>query len=139
MNKYYKSSKKNRRRHSSSSSSNEKSESDEEEEEDSELNDDVFEQSESETIANANKKKKEVSVVELSELYEHLEKMKYLDMFVREVLRMFPIANSMVSRKCVNEEGLHLDQGNYFVPKGMNICVDVLSIHYDRTHWGPVS
>ena len=50
---------------------------------------------------------------------------------------MFPIANSMVSRKCA-VDNLTIDGGNYFIPKGMNIVVDVLSIHYDKVLWGPV-
>lgn len=59
-------------------------------------------------------------------------------MFVKEVLRMFPIANTMVSRKCAVEKGLRIDDGNYYIPKGMNVVVDVLSIHYDPVLWGPV-
>lgn len=72
-----------------------------------------------------------------NELYDALEKMKYLDMFVKEVLRMFPIASTMVSRKCVVDD-LKIDGGNYFIPKGVNVVVDVLSIHYDPVIWGPV-
>jgi cytochrome P450 len=89
--------------------------------------DDVFEEENSET----NKSDK------WSSLYEITDKMKYLDMFVREVLRMFPIANSMVSRKCV-VNNFYIDGGNYHIPNGMNIVVDVLSIHYDKTLWGPI-
>jgi hypothetical protein len=71
-----------------------------------------------------------------NELYDTIEKMKYLDMFVKEVLRMFPIAGSMVSRKCMLDN-LILDD-KYRVPKDMNIVVDVMSIHYDPVWWGPV-
>ena len=71
----------------------------------------------------------------LNNLNETLEKMKYLDMFVKEVLRMFPIATSMVSRKCV-VDNFRIGHGNYHIPKGTNIVVDVLSIHYDPTLWG---
>ena len=56
-------------------------------------------------------------------MYNTLEKMKYLDMFVKEVLRMFPIANSMVSRKCMVDD-LYVNNGNYYVPKGLNVVVD---------------
>ena len=73
------------------------------------------------------------------DLYETIERMKYLDMFVREVLRMFPIANSMVSRKCVVKDmWIDLANGSYPIPYGMNIVVDVMSIHFDPVLWGPV-
>ncbi len=53
-------------------------------------------------------------------------------MFVREALRCFPIANSMVSRKCVIDDcRIDIANSNYYIPKGINIVVDVLSIHYD--------
>jgi len=57
----------------------------------SSLNDDVFEEEENDI----NIKKKKNSTDEWSDLNEAIEKLKYLDMFVKEVLRMFPIANSM--------------------------------------------
>lgn len=91
--------------------------------------DDVFEDEKKTTSSN--------SLNEWNELYETMENMKYLDMFVREVLRMYPIANSMVSRKCV-VDNLIINNGNYRIPKGMNIVVDVLSIHFDPVWWGPV-
>lgn len=33
---------------------------------------------------------------------------------------------------------LDAGSGNYYVPSGMNIVVDVLSLHYDPVLWGPV-
>jgi cytochrome P450 len=100
---------------------------------DFEDNDDVFESNDS---ANA-KKASGNGLDKWNDLYEVMEKLNYLDMFVKEVLRMFPIANSMVSRKCA-VDNLTIDGGNYYIPKGMNIVVDVLSIHYDKVLWGPV-
>ena len=93
-------------------------------------NDEVFEESASKKSQN------EESLEQWNDLYEVIEKLGYLDMFVREVLRMFPIANSMVSRKCAIDN-FKIDHGNYSIPKGMNIVVDVLSIHYSPVLWGP--
>nr|AHL88988.1 cytochrome p450 3046A1 [Brachionus koreanus] len=91
--------------------------------------DDVFEDEKKTPSSN--------SLDEWNELYESLENMNYLDMFVKEVLRLYPIANSMVSRKCA-VDNLIINNGNYRIPKDMNIVVDVLSIHYDSVWWGPV-
>lgn len=55
----------------------------------SSINDDVFE------TDDAFSQKNKSSLDEWSDLSDALEKLKYLDMFIREVLRMFPIANSM--------------------------------------------
>ena len=35
-------------------------------------------------------------------------------------------------------DDFYLDGGKYFIPKNMNVVVDVLSIHYDNVLWGPV-
>ena len=125
MNKF--SMKKKKTKKSTSSDSLSSSQSDDESETDDDRYDDVFEEDEETQDSNDR----------WSDFCDTLEKMKYLDMFVREVLRMFPIANSMVSRKCV-VDNLTIDNGNYYIPKNMNIVVDVLSIHYDKTIWGPV-
>ena len=106
---------------------------------DTDFNDDVFEEADEDPECAKPVKKKPVNQLEhWNDLYESLEKMKYLDMFVREVLRMFPIANSMVSRKCAVEGGMYVNNGAYFIPFGMNVVVDVLSIHYDPVTWGPI-
>lgn len=42
----------------------------------------------------------------------------------------------MVSRKCAIEN-FRIGNGTYFIPKGMNVVVDVLSIHYNPVLWGP--
>jgi hypothetical protein len=102
------------------------------------LEDDVFEDDHQEKLKNkAAKKSTAENFEQMNELNNILEQMKYLDMFVKEVLRMFPIANSMVSRKCMIDD-LYIDNGNYYIPKNMNVVVDVLSIHYDPVIWGPV-
>jgi hypothetical protein len=102
------------------------------ESEDESSNDDVFEDSSpKETKANIDE-----IPDKWNDLYDTIEKLSYLDMFVREVLRMFPIANSMVSRKCAIDN-FKIGNGNYSIPKGMNVVVDVLTIHYSPVLWGP--
>lgn len=127
---------------------------------DTSFDDDVFEDSSNEANKSSQQKGNDFDYEKWNELYSTIDKMKYLDMFVKEVLRMFPIANSMVSRKCVVDD-LYIDNGNYYIPKDMNIVVDgtflmlsiliacafllffffclVLSIHYDPVIWGPTS
>jgi cytochrome P450 len=63
--------------------------------EDADLDDDVFEEDEEEESINRQKRAKTSGGEKWTELYETLDKMKYLDMFVREVLRMFPIGLSL--------------------------------------------
>ena len=61
--------------------------------------------------------------------------MQYLDLFLKEVLRMYPIASNFVSRRCTKETRINeLD-----IPRDLVISVDVLSLHYDPAYWGSVS
>lgn len=90
--------------------------------EDTSFDDDVFE-TDSDKENDKQQRDAKATLEQWNEMYNTLDKMKYLDMFVREVLRMFPIANSMVSRKCMVDD-LYIDNGNYFIPKGMNVVVD---------------
>lgn len=94
-------------------------------ENDTSFDDDVFEDSSNTEASKSSQKNgnKDFDYEKWNELYSTIDKMKYLDMFVKEVLRMFPIANSMVSRKCMVDD-LYIDNGNYYIPKNMNIVVD---------------
>ena len=95
-------------------------------EDETSFDDDVFEDTDKETnqkYDQNSQKNSDFNFEQWNDLYSTLDKMKYLDMFIKEVLRMFPIANSMVSRKCMVED-LYLDNGNYYIPKGINIVVD---------------
>ncbi|CAF0980556.1 unnamed protein product [Rotaria sp. Silwood1] len=65
--------------------------------------------------------------------YDRVHNMIYLDLFIREVLRMFPIAPKAVSREC-NETTTVC---GYVIEKGSAIQPDVLSLHYDPDLWGP--
>ena len=67
--------------------------------------------------------------------YETVSNMDYLDMFIRETLRMFPIAPSIITLE--STEDFHIkDIGA--VPAGILITVDMYSLHYNADLWGPV-
>ena len=67
--------------------------------------------------------------------YETITAMDYLDMFIRETLRMFPIAPSVITRESI-EDFYIKDMG--VVPAGTLISVDMYSLHYNADLWGPV-
>ncbi|KAK0429204.1 hypothetical protein QR680_011251 [Steinernema hermaphroditum] len=65
---------------------------------------------------------------------ETVNKITYLDMCVKEALRLNPLGATVCSRKCtktcrVGERGL-------LVEKGVNIRSNVLSVHTDKKVWG---
>ena len=67
-------------------------------------------------------------------IYELLNnKLIYFDLFIREVLRMNPIAVQAVHRQCVEDTTI----GSYRIDKGSLIQADVLSIHFNEELWGP--
>jgi cytochrome P450 len=54
-------------------------------------------------------------------------------MFVKEALRLYPIANTVVARRCTNATNVcGID-----IPLGLAIAVDVMSLHMDAEIWGP--
>ncbi|CAF2147910.1 unnamed protein product [Rotaria magnacalcarata] len=67
--------------------------------------------------------------------YEQLTKLEYLDCFIRETLRLYPIAPFIVNRQCNRECQI----GQVKIAKGTNLAVDMFSIHYDEKLYGPVS
>lgn len=59
--------------------------------------------------------------------------LEYLDMFVKEVLRLYPITTSIVGRRCtkpttINGIDFELDQA---------VVIDIMSIHLDPEIYGP--
>jgi cytochrome P450 len=82
--------------------------------------------------------------------YDQVHNMAYLDLFIREVLRMFPVAPQAISRECnattvvcghIVEEGL-IDSKNFCLDVfslliGSVIQPDMYTIHYDPDLWGP--
>ncbi len=67
---------------------------------------------------------------------DDMAQLTYLERFIREVLRMYPIANSMLAREWIGD-GFKIGKNDeYYIPKDVNIVVDVLSIHYNQKLWG---
>ncbi|CAF1113754.1 unnamed protein product [Didymodactylos carnosus] len=66
--------------------------------------------------------------------YDIVNRMDYMDMFIKEVLRMHPIAPRAINRECIKDTIVC----GYKIPKGSVIQPDVYSIHYDPDLWGPV-
>ncbi|XP_074648000.1 cytochrome P450 3A8-like [Tubulanus polymorphus] len=65
--------------------------------------------------------------------YTSLQKLRYLDMVFNEILRLHPIAPSVITRRCLKDT---LITGK-LVKKGMVVAADVLTIHNDPNIWGP--
>nr|QEV83809.1 cytochrome P450 [Brachionus rotundiformis] len=64
---------------------------------------------------------------------DSVQELKYLDWFVKEVLRYYPIGNSVVARRCTKKTTIK----GIDIPVDTPIAVDVLSIHFDADLWGP--
>ena len=67
--------------------------------------------------------------------YDQIMKLEYLDWFIRETLRFYPIAPFIVNRQC----NTTCQIGILKIEKGTNIAADVYSIHHDEQLYGPVS
>ncbi|CAF1123843.1 unnamed protein product [Adineta ricciae] len=65
--------------------------------------------------------------------YDVVTNMNYMDMFIREVLRMYPIATTATKRECNTTTTIC----GHEIQKGALIQPDILSIHYDHNLWGP--
>lgn len=61
-----------------------------------------------------------------------VDTMPYLDMVIRETLRMYPVASPQVNRMCLADTKL----GPYTFKKGTILQANVWRIHYDERHWG---
>ena len=84
------------------------------------------------------------------EIYDSATTLSYLEMFVREVLRMYPITPKAMSRECNTTTvvcGHTIEKGSFvrstegkllvISRSGCVIQPDVLSIHYNADLWGP--
>ena len=67
--------------------------------------------------------------------YDILSQMNYLDMFIRETLRMYPIAPIVINRQSTEAFDV---KGVGVVPEGTRIAVDIYNLHFDAELWGPV-
>ena len=65
--------------------------------------------------------------------YDIVAQMSYMNMFVSEVLRMYPIANTAVQRITSEDTIIH----GISIKKDTVIQPDLYSVHYDRELWGP--
>ncbi|CAF3923987.1 unnamed protein product [Adineta steineri] len=67
-----------------------------------------------------------------------IKKFEYLDRFLREVLRMYPIAVQQLSRQCEQETVVRDEHGKEFkIGKDDIVQADVYSLHYSTNLWGP--
>lgn len=57
----------------------------------------------------------------------------YLDLFIYEVLRFYPMIIRATSRECFQTTNIR----GHLVDKGAIIQPDIYSIHFDRDVWGP--
>ena len=67
--------------------------------------------------------------------YDDIGEMDYLDMFIRETLRMYPIAPTVITRQSTEEFRI---PGFGTIPVGTRIALDMYQLHYDPDLWGPV-
>lgn len=65
--------------------------------------------------------------------YEHLSELPYMDKVINESLRLYPIGNSVVNRRCAKTVSL----GGHVIPEGAAIAADVYTLHFDPDLWGP--
>ena len=63
--------------------------------------------------------------------YDNIQKLQYMDMFVKEVLRFYPIATGAVNRRCIESTNIK----GIDIPKNTVIAVDVESLHNDPKYW----
>nr|QVK45587.1 cytochrome P450 [Brachionus paranguensis] len=63
---------------------------------------------------------------------DSVQKLEYLDMFLKEVMRFYPIGP--MTRRCTKKTNVK----GIDIPKDLVIAVDALSVHFDPDVWGPV-
>ncbi|CAH1185633.1 unnamed protein product [Phyllotreta striolata] len=61
----------------------------------------------------------------------NVNKLEYLEMVIKDVLRLFPIA-SFIVRKAEKEICLY---GDCWIPAGCSVIVSIYNIHRDAKHW----
>ncbi|KAL8615728.1 hypothetical protein ACOMHN_007481 [Nucella lapillus] len=65
--------------------------------------------------------------------YDLIRKLKYMDMVIQETLRKYPVASTVIARKCQEQ----CQVGSLTIPSGLLIQANVWALHADPTHWGP--
>lgn len=64
--------------------------------------------------------------------YEHLSKMTYMEMVIKEALRHYPVG-PFIGRECSED----FEFRNGILPKGTSIAMNILKMHKDPRFWGP--
>lgn len=64
--------------------------------------------------------------------YESVTKLSYLDLVLKESLRLYPNASAVAARESSN--ACHI--GNTFIPGGLAVAADVWTVHYSKELWG---
>ncbi|CAF1504190.1 unnamed protein product [Adineta ricciae] len=67
--------------------------------------------------------------------FDTLNNMEYLDWFIKEVLRMYPIGQSLLDRQLYDESYEIKNHGR--LKRGTVVVGDMHTIHYDSNLWGP--
>lgn len=67
--------------------------------------------------------------------FEMINQLDYLDWFVREALRIYPVTPIVVNRQC--SENIVLP-GFGRISSGTKLTLDIYSLHFDEDLWGPV-
>ena len=66
---------------------------------------------------------------------ELINRMDYLDWFIRETLRMYPVTPIIINRECSEQIDL---PGLGCICPGTKLTLDMYSLHYDLDLWGPI-
>uniref|UniRef100_A0A7E4V8E1 Cytochrome P450 n=1 Tax=Panagrellus redivivus TaxID=6233 RepID=A0A7E4V8E1_PANRE len=64
--------------------------------------------------------------------YEQLGQLKHIDVTMKEVLRLAPIATGAISRECMESTTL----GNIPIEKGTNVWIDLVTLNQNKEIWG---
>ncbi|CAF4032085.1 unnamed protein product [Rotaria sordida] len=67
--------------------------------------------------------------------YESITEMDYLDMFIRETLRMYPTVQNIINRQ--NSAEFHIENVGT-IPVGTIITGSIYDLHFNPDLWGPV-
>jgi cytochrome P450 len=65
--------------------------------------------------------------------YDTVSQMEYLDMFVREIFRMYPIAPLIINRQSTEE--FHIKNIGT-IPAGTRTAIDMYTLHFDPMIYG---
>lgn len=67
--------------------------------------------------------------------YEILNKLSYLEMVIKETMRLIPVA-AFTLRKTTEDFELNNINNKYIIPAGSNLFLSIFSLHRDEKYWG---